>query len=71
MSWLGSCQVPRFSSYALFYISTRKMNCCGTVCQNCIGIAHDFGHKLVQVKCSDMPEMGRIYYIGMEQHTTG
>jgi hypothetical protein len=28
---------------------------------------HDFGHKLVQVKWSDMPEMGRINYIGMEK----
>jgi hypothetical protein len=59
-----------FSSYVSVYISTLKVNCCGTVCQNSTGMAHDFGHKLVQVNCSDMPEMRKIYYIGMEQQMT-
>jgi hypothetical protein len=49
------------SSCALFdNISSRKINCCGTVCQNCKGMAHGFGHKLLQVIWSDRPESGRI-----------
>ena len=56
-----------FYFYALFdNISTRKISHCGTVCQNCKGMAHDPGHKLVQVKWSGMPEMGRIDCIGVE-----
>jgi len=39
-----------FCSCALFdNISTRKINCCGTVCQSSKGMVHDFGHKLVQL----------------------
>jgi hypothetical protein len=37
-----------FCSCAFFdNISTRKINCCRTVCQNCKGMARDLGHKLV------------------------
>jgi hypothetical protein len=32
-------------------------------------MTHDFEHKLVQVKWSDMPEMARINYICMEKQT--
>jgi hypothetical protein len=60
-----------FRSCALFNnIFTKKINCCSTVRQNCKGMDHDFGHKLVQVKWSDMPEMGRINYIGMQKQKT-
>jgi len=60
-----------FCSCSLFNnISTRKINCCSTVCENCKGMAHVFEHKLVQVKWSDTPEMARINYIGMEKQKT-
>jgi hypothetical protein len=59
------------SSSALFdNIFTEKINCCGTVCHKRKGMAHDFGHKLLQVKWSDRPDSGRIDCMGKEQQQT-